>query len=80
MDAHALLSWLKKGGYSLGVETRVEARHHDAGVHRITYADSLLIEDPEEPGKKLYRGLPQTQDDVRADLARLGGEGSGVAS
>ncbi len=80
MNAPEMLAWLKKSSYSLGVEPRVEARHHDAGVHRITYADSLLIEDSEEPGKKLYRGLPQTQDDVRADLARLGGGGSGVAS
>jgi hypothetical protein len=49
MDAPALLAWIKRSGYSLGVETRAEAHAHDAGAHRVTYADELLIEGPEEP-------------------------------
>jgi len=52
MNAPTLLAWLTMNGYSLDVETRVEARHHDTGIHHTTYANRLLIEGTEEPPRR----------------------------
>jgi len=71
MDAPALLVWLKKSGYSLGVETRVEPRHHDAEPHRLTYADKLLIEGPEEPLPEIMISLREHRDELLAAAAVL---------
>jgi hypothetical protein len=71
MNEPTLLAWLKMSGYSLDVETRVEALHHDTGIHHVTYANRLLIEGPEEPPKEIYEAMCKRRDELLAAASVL---------
>ncbi len=66
MDASALLAWLKRSGYTLGIKTKVEYLAHGTGAHRTTYADKLLIQGPEEPLPEIMLAMRECRDEFLA--------------